>query len=173
MFLFWSVIILMTPFKCWISKVKSFSWWSGSRLLKKFHAQLNWAQNFKCYKTKIPTNEKVSCSKSLGCCIYHASKCLNTNNCWHFNIYEQDKFCAQLSRAWKKFIISGPGLTLWGGDLGLFSLSLSLGVVLTWLKYCWQSLSFRLDSIKFMPRLRTAKLHVLSFWVISLWFNFS
>ena len=24
-------------------------------------------------------------------------------NCWHFNIYEQDKFHAQLSWAWKKF----------------------------------------------------------------------
>ena len=21
----------------------------------------------------------------------------NANNCWHFNIYQQDKFCAQLS----------------------------------------------------------------------------
>ena len=24
-------------------------------------------------------------------------------NCWHFNIYEQDKFRAQLSWAWAKF----------------------------------------------------------------------
>ena len=50
-------------------------------------------------KTKIPTNEKVSCFKSLRSCIYHANKCLNANNCWHFNIYEQDKFHAQLSLA--------------------------------------------------------------------------
>ena len=28
---------------------------------------------------------------------------LNANNCWHFNIYEQDKLPAQLSWAWKKF----------------------------------------------------------------------
>ena len=28
----------------------------------------------------------------------------NEVSCWHFNIYEQDKFCAQLS-----FITSGPG----------------------------------------------------------------
>ena len=35
-------------------------------------------------KTKIPTNEEVYCFKSLKCCIYHA------NNCWHFNIYEQE-----------------------------------------------------------------------------------
>ena len=27
------------------------------------------------YKTKIPTNEEVSCSKSHRCCIYHANKC--------------------------------------------------------------------------------------------------
>ena len=40
-------------------------------------------------KTKIPTNEEVSCFKSLRCCIYHANKC--------FNINEQDKFCVQLS----------------------------------------------------------------------------
>ena len=25
------------------------------------------------------------------------------NNCWHFNIYEQDKFRAKPSWAWKKF----------------------------------------------------------------------
>ena len=24
-------------------------------------------------------------------------KCYNANNCWHFNIYEQEKFHAQLS----------------------------------------------------------------------------
>ena len=48
-------------------------------------------------KTKIPTNEKVFCFKSLRCCIYHANKCENANDCWHFNIYEQDKFRAQLS----------------------------------------------------------------------------
>ena len=31
---------------------------------------------------------------------YHADKYSNANNCWHFNIYEQNKFCAQLSWAW-------------------------------------------------------------------------
>ena len=25
-----------------------------------------------------------------------------SDNCWHFNIYEKDKFWSQLSRAWKK-----------------------------------------------------------------------
>ena len=24
--------------------------------------------------------------------IYHAHKCLNANNCWHLNIYLQDKY---------------------------------------------------------------------------------
>ena len=42
-------------------------------------------------KTKIPTNEEVSCFQSLRYCINHANKC------WHFNINEQDKFRAQLS----------------------------------------------------------------------------
>ena len=59
--------------------------------------------------------------------IYIIHRCLNANNCWHFNIYEQDnykiflkpekslflgqhfsfyenlKFDAHLSQAWKKF----------------------------------------------------------------------
>ena len=48
-------------------------------------------------KTIIPANEEVSFFKSLRCCIYHANKCLNANNCWHFDIYEQDKIRAQLS----------------------------------------------------------------------------
>ena len=29
--------------------------------------------------------------------IYPANKCYNANNCWHSNIYEQNKFHAQLS----------------------------------------------------------------------------
>ena len=35
--------------------------------------------------------------KTLRCCIYPADKCKNANNCWHFNIFEQDKFHAQFS----------------------------------------------------------------------------
>ena len=45
-------------------------------------------------KTKISTNEEVSCLTSLRWYIYHANKCSNANNCWHFNIYEQDTFLA-------------------------------------------------------------------------------
>ena len=33
----------------------------------------------------------------------------------NFNIYEQDKFLAQLSWVWKKFYNLGPGLTNVGG----------------------------------------------------------
>ena len=64
------------------------------RLQNLFHAQLNFQL---LIKTKIPANDEVSCFKSLRCCIYHANKFLNGNNCWHLNIYEQDKFRAQLS----------------------------------------------------------------------------
>ena len=48
-------------------------------------------------KTEIPKSREVSSFKSLRCVFYHADKCYNDNNYWHFNIYEQDKFCAQLS----------------------------------------------------------------------------
>ena len=29
--------------------------------------------------------------------IFSAHKCRNANNCWHFNIYEQEKFHAEFS----------------------------------------------------------------------------
>ena len=28
--------------------------------------------------------------------VYHANKCKNANNCWHFNIYKHDKLHTQL-----------------------------------------------------------------------------
>ena len=46
---------------------------------------------------KTEKNKELSFFQTLRCCIYHANKCLNANNCWHFNIYEHDKFHAQLS----------------------------------------------------------------------------
>ena len=58
--------------------------------------------------------------KSPKSVIYLANKCLNTNNCWHFNIYEHVKFHAQLSMInfmlslvehEKSFITSGPDKT--------------------------------------------------------------
>ena len=33
------------------------------------------------------------------------------NNCWHYNIYEHDKFHAQMSFALNHFITSGSGLS--------------------------------------------------------------
>ena len=41
---------------------------------------------------------------------FPAHKCENANNCWHCNIYEQEKFHAQLSWAWKKFYNLGAWL---------------------------------------------------------------
>ena len=40
---------------------------------------------------------------SLEPAIYPANKYLNDNNCWHFNVYKQNKFHAQLSSERKKF----------------------------------------------------------------------
>ena len=83
---------------------------SGPEVIKLFSCSTQLSTKFQLLiETKLPTNKEVYCFKSLRCCIYHAYKCLNANNCWHFNIYEQDKFCAQLSWAWKKFYNLGPG----------------------------------------------------------------
>ena len=61
----------------------------GPRGYKTFSCSTQLSTKFQLLiKTKID----VSCFKSLRCCNYHANKC-----CWHFNIYEQDKFRAQLS----------------------------------------------------------------------------
>ena len=63
----------------------------GHEFIKLFSCSTQLSTKFQLHrKTKILTNKEVSCFKSLRCCIYHA-------NCWHFNIYEQDKFRAQLS----------------------------------------------------------------------------
>ena len=66
------------------------------RLLKKScSTQLSTSMKFQfLMKTKMLKNKDLSCVKTLRCCIYPAHKCLNANNCWHFNIYEQDKFHA-------------------------------------------------------------------------------
>ena len=70
----------------------------------KYGSPLPWPQGYKtCFMLNSTEHEistahkEVSGFKSLRCCIYHANKCLNANNCWHFDIYEQDKFRAQLS----------------------------------------------------------------------------
>ena len=41
------------------------------------------------------------------CLNYHANKCQNTNNCWHFNIYEHDNLRAHLSLTRKTLYILG------------------------------------------------------------------
>ena len=48
----------------------------------------------------------------IHCSIYPANKCLNANNCWHFNIYEQNKFHTLLSWPWKKFYNLGQSFLL-------------------------------------------------------------
>ena len=71
---------------------------TGPEVIKFFSCSTQLSTNFQLLiKTKIPTIEEVSCFKPFRCCIYLSNKCLNANNCWHFNIYEQDKFPAQLS----------------------------------------------------------------------------
>ena len=47
-------------------------------------------------KIKTLRCKESSCFKFLRCCIYHANKCLNNCYCWHYNINELDRLCAQL-----------------------------------------------------------------------------
>ena len=53
-------------------------------------------------KTKMLKNEDLNCLQTLRCYFYHANK---SNNCLHFNIFEHDKFHAQLSLALIKVYI--------------------------------------------------------------------
>ena len=48
-------------------------------------------------KTKIPANKEVSRLSLSGVVFIMLINVKNVNNCWHFNIYEQDRFHAQLS----------------------------------------------------------------------------
>ena len=67
---------------------------SSPKVKKAFlHDQPDWAEyeNLTAYKNKNTENKDL-CFHILRHCIYH---------CWHFNIYEHDKFHAQLSM--KKF----------------------------------------------------------------------
>ena len=73
---------------------------TGPKVTKLFSCSTQLSMQFQLFiNTKIPTNKEVSCFKPLRCGIYHA------------NIYEQDKFHAQLS--WVCFITSRPGWLLW------------------------------------------------------------
>ena len=66
--------------------------------------------------------------KILRRCIYHANKCLNANDCWHFNIYEHDKFNAQLILVLQKYLVlteSKIPLKTVLGDVRIVALSIS------------------------------------------------
>ena len=50
----------------------------GPEVIKYFPRSTQLSMEFQMLiKTEIPTNEEVSCFKSLRCCINHAYKCLN------------------------------------------------------------------------------------------------
>ena len=49
---------------------------TGSEVTKLFLCSTQLSMKFQLLiKTKIPTNEEVSCFKSLRCCVYPADKC--------------------------------------------------------------------------------------------------
>ena len=50
------------------------------------------ASNFNCEKTKMLKKTVL-----FRCCRFHAHEFENANNCWHFHIYEHDKFDAPLN----------------------------------------------------------------------------
>ena len=108
----------------WLGFISVYLVWSKIQL---FTAQTDWSSQPRCqviwargYKTFFMLN-------SAEHEIFPAHKCLNANNCWNFNIYEQEnsiisisepekcwiscdfytdehlKFHAQLSLAWKYF----------------------------------------------------------------------
>ena len=61
-------------------------------------------------KTKILKIKIFPMLNILRQCIYPAYKCQNANNCWNFNIYEQEKFYARLS--WDVKVVSPWDLIL-------------------------------------------------------------
>ena len=49
---------------------------SGPEVIQLFSCSTQLSMKFQLLiKTKIQTNEEVSCFKSFRCCIYHANKC--------------------------------------------------------------------------------------------------
>ena len=70
----------------------------GTDVMKLFSCSTQLSMEFQLLiKPKMLKNTDFSCFQIFRCCILHADKCKNANNCWHYNIYEQDKFRAQLS----------------------------------------------------------------------------
>ena len=86
----------------------------GPEVISPFHAQLNRACTFKLLiKTKMLKNIDFYCFQTLRFCINHVIKCQNVENCWHLNIYEHDKFHAQLSDL-DKYIVSSTNIVVHG-----------------------------------------------------------
>ena len=69
----------------------------GPKAIKLFSCSTQLSTKFQLIKTKIRKIKHFLALSLSDVGIYHANKCLNAKNCWHFNIYEQDKFHAQLS----------------------------------------------------------------------------
>ena len=49
-------------------------------------------------------NKMLTSLQILRCCIFHANKCQNTNNYWHFNIFERDKVSFFVELNMKKIV---------------------------------------------------------------------
>ena len=79
---FFKITFLKSVFRKHYENVKWFRFKSGTtywqfwaRGYKTFFCSTQLSTKFQLLiKTKIPTNEEVSCFKSLTCCIYHANK---------------------------------------------------------------------------------------------------
>ena len=76
------------------------SWFRGINF---FHAQLNEHEILNAHKYKIIRKLSIFQTHICQNAIFPAHKGWNANNCWHFNIYEQEKNHDVLSWAWKKF----------------------------------------------------------------------
>ena len=78
-------------------------------------------------------NEDLNCLQTLSCYIYHANKC---NNCLLFNIFEHDKFHAQLSLALIKFY--NLGAKFLANPVGVFLLCINaLPLIQQFFNHVW------------------------------------
>ena len=84
-------------------KISTISAFSGPQIspdvINLFACSTQLSMKFKILiSRKISTNSVFSWAQiSLKCYIFPAHTCQNANNCYHFNIYEQEKFHAKLS----------------------------------------------------------------------------
>ena len=89
------VLICNRTFTCKNVEVTVLYWMTGPEVIKLFSC-LTEHEILNAHKDKISRNSAFWAQTSLEC-YFPAHKCYNANNCWHFNIYEQEKFHAQLS----------------------------------------------------------------------------